>query len=532
MTVRLVVFGMMAVAIALSCASPNEPVPPDGHIVLRFESGAAAMTMVSPAAASFDSVAVRVFRPGASITEETSRGVALTGTGPIDVALTCIAENHKRVSVELFSGRAMTYHGANTDVNVVADRQTQVSVDAYEFVVDTLVVSPQAIVPQGTSYTLRWNRAVAATSYLVQSSVTPSFGDVEWEQSVTDTVVGYQASTGSHYFRVVPRTQYANGNPAGPKFGYVTGGGDKVKINALVPGRVIPGELFTIVGENLDYPGTTATIGADDLAVVRASYDSLVVRLPRAARTNFVTVIGGTPALATDTSDKELVALRVAYVTATGEFATEYVTELEKRNQDFDNSGVAVIPIEELDTRDMGVFDIVAVAHDTGTLPVNWGGGEPSRATAITQSDAEVLAIGRGGAVFLALVVPGASYPTTATVDTDKKYFARDVDAAIFTTPHAVTRPDLGLFDNPPPTIAFDISSPYPASVNLYASTGKNCLIVCSPNDQWALADFRFANGGRPAVYFFFGFAGNPEDLNAEGGECLANIMYMLNNVP
>ena len=135
------------------------------------------------------------------------------------------------------------------------------------------------------------------------------------------------------------------------------------------------------------------------------------------------------------------------------------MTELEKRNADFDESGVAVIPIEDLDTRDMNAFDVIVVAHDTGTLPVNWGASNPGRASAIADSRANVLAIGRGGAVFLALVVPGSNYPTTSTVDIDKKYYARTNGAAIFTTPHDIPTPDVGIFDEPAATIAFTIAS-------------------------------------------------------------------------
>ena len=131
------------------------------------------------------------------------------------------------------------------------------------------------------------------------------------------------------------------------------------------------------------------------------------------------------------------------------------------------------------------------------------------------------------------MVVPGTNYPTSSSVDADRKYFSPDVDASIFTTPHSVTRPDLPLFDAPAPTVAFDIAPPYPASVNLYASTAKTCLLTCNPNDEWAMADFRTSNtSGDAVVYFFSGFAGSPMDLNAEGRECFGNIMYMLTTSP
>ena len=73
-------------------------------------------------------------------------------------------------------------------------------------------------------------------------------------------------------------------------------------------------------------------------------------------------------------------------------------------------------------------------------------------------------------------------------------------------------------------------SSPAPTFTNLYASTGKNCdLLGCNPNDQWALADFRFDNaGGDPVIYLFWGYAGAASDLGADGKNCLGNVVTML----
>ncbi|HEX6790054.1 MAG TPA: hypothetical protein VF247_01975, partial [Candidatus Krumholzibacteria bacterium] len=467
-TARLLV--LVLPVLAASCASPEAPVPPDGQIVFRFERGASSLAAgrsKSLAYEPFDSVVVRVFRAGPAIVEETSRGVALAGTDPIEVSLRCLAENHKRVSVELFNARIMSYHGANTDVNVAAGKQTAVPVDAYEFVVDSLEVAPQTVVTAGTNFILRWDAAAAATTYLVQASPDAQFGSIGWEQETTDTTISYRAAAGTHYVRVIPRTLFARGHATAPKFCYVTDAGGKIRVSALVPSRVIPGELFAIVGQNLDYPGTTATIGGLDLPVEHAVWDTLVVRLPREALTNPVTVTcSNNPDLESDISDKPVVALRVAYVTSTGLLASEYVTELEKRSADFHDSGVAVIPIAELDTRDMDVFDVIAVAHDTGTLPTNWG-GNPARAAVIAATDANVLAIGRGGATFLDLVIPGFGYPSSSLVDGDRKYYAPDESDQVFNTPHSVPKPDVGVFDVAPATIALSISGPYPANVDL-----------------------------------------------------------------
>ncbi|HEX6791735.1 MAG TPA: hypothetical protein VF247_10530, partial [Candidatus Krumholzibacteria bacterium] len=129
----------------------------------------------------------------------------------------------------------------------------------------------------------------------------------------------------------------------------------------------------------------------------------------------------------------------------------------------------------------------------------------------------------------LDLVIPGFGYPSSSLVDGDKKYFAPDGSAPVFNTPHSVPKPDVGVFDVAPATIALSISSPYPANVELLASTGKNCPIICYANDLWAMANFRTSNtDGQPVSYLFWGFTGPPADLNAEGGELLGNMMYLL----
>jgi hypothetical protein len=527
------ILGALVVAAgAMSCTSPHEPAPSDGRIVLRFEpgqagAGPAALAAPASTAATFDSVVVRVFRPGSPLVQEKAGSAPITGTEPIEMTLTCVAEDDKRVSVDLFTAGVMTYHGANLDVDVSPGVATDVGVDAYAFTIGALSVTPQ-VVPEGSSFSMSWNSAPAAAWYQLQSSATPDFAVIDWEQSVTDTVLDTPAPTGAHYFRVVPSTQFAAGSAAGPEFGYVSGGSGALVVTGFDPGAAIPGETFAIVGENLDFPGTRAWVGLDECAVLRATWDSLVVTLPRPAMTNLVTVTSGDPGLGTDTSSSPFVALRVAYVTGGGTYATEYIETLDKHSDDFGESGVVAIPVEDLDWRDMNVFDIVIVADDTGPFPASWGGGQPARAAAIAFSRANVLAIGKGGAVFLGLTgVTGAAHSQSADADGD--YYAPDGSEQVFTTPHAVGGGFVDFSARPATTVYFDIAAA-PIGVNLYATTDCARLIVCTgPNDQWTLADFRFDNpGGTPVVYFFWGYADNPKDLTSSGTDVLGNVMYLL----
>jgi hypothetical protein len=523
--------GVLLAAGVASCSSPNEPVLPDGRVVLRFQpapapSAAGAMGPASIAAAP-DSVAVRVFRGGGAITLEGVKGAAVTGPEPIELSIPCIAETGKRVSVEVFEAGVMSHHGANTDVDVATGRTTSINIDAYPFTIDSLSVFPE-VVPTGSSFALRWDSAAAAAWYRVQSSTTPDFAVIEWEQTVADTVLDTQRAPGTHYFRVVPITQFASGTPAGPEFGYVAGGSGALAVTGFNPGAAIPGETFTILGENLDYPGTRAWIGAHPLAIEAASWGALTVRLPRVATTNTVSVVSGAGWLGFDTSDNPFVAQRVAYVTDGGEFELQYIEMLMKYTDDFGYSGVVAVPVADLDWRDMDVFDTILVADDTGDFPANWGGGQPARAAVIAFTPANVMAIGKGGAVFLQLVgVTSAGHTTGA--DTDGDYYVPDGSARIFSTPHPVGGGSVNFCDKPALTTDFSISAK-PVGANLYASTDCTRLITCTgPNNRWTLADFRFNNpGGTPVVYFFWGYTDDPKQLASPGLDCLGNVMNML----
>jgi hypothetical protein len=513
-----------------SCSSPSGPAVPDGRIVFRFlptPAPSASAPGAAAAAATFDSVAIRVFRGGAAIVLETVRGAPVLGTEPVEVAIPCIAENGKRVSVELFEMGVMSYHGADPDVDVPAGRRTSVVIDAYPFAIDTLAVTP-VVVYSGSAFSLRWGSAAAAAWYQVQSSATPDFATIDWQQAVLDTVLDTMQPPGSHYFRVIPMTDFAPGTPAGPGFGYVVSGSGSVDITGLSPGAAIPGETFTIVGENLDLPGTRAWIGVHELSIESARWDSLLVRVPRAATTAQVSVVSPGGWLGSDTSDDPLVVQRVAYVTDGATFAPGYLEALADHADDFGYSGVAVVPVEELDWREMGVFDVIIVAEDTGRLPAQWGGGQPGRAAAILFTNANVLAMGTGGAVFLQIVSNMADFPQQTT-DDDGTYYAPDTAAEVFTTPHSVSGPDIAFAAKSSSTTTLQISST-PAGVNLYASSDKSCLfLVCSDNDRWVLGDFRFQSpGGVPVVYFFWGYGDDPKELTSDGSNCLGNVMHLL----
>jgi len=178
------------------------------------------------------------------------------------------------------------------------------------------------------------------------------------------------------------------------------------------------------------------------------------------------------------------------------------------------------------------VFDVIAVASDTGTLKTNWGGtNQGQRISAIADTDASVLAIGRGGVAFLQNTLTSTNLIYTTAVDGDRKYYESDKDAPIFKTPHGVAGPEVTFCNVASTTVALDIPRDQaPAGTVLYAGIAKSCILtICSPTEQWALADFRFTNAGaKQVIYFFWGYAGEPNELSADGKNCLGNVVTML----
>ncbi len=528
---QLRILAALAALFVLACSQTTEPQQDEGRVELRF---AFAPDDATPSrddrritmSAVIDSVVVNVFRPGDPITLETSKSAPVTGA-IVDISIPCIAESGKRVSVDLYEGGQFTHHGFTTGVNVVKGVQTPVSIDAYDFDVATLTVTPGTATEPET-FDLSWEEAPAATEYRVQSSATPDFSNIQWEQTVTATSIDdVDLTPGGHYFRVVPRTPYAQGPTCPEQYAYLASLSDDLIITSLSVPAAKPLDVITIFGENLDYPGTQVSIGSAQMQILSSSWGALDVIVPRAAITESITVVSGSLDLGSDTYTQFIVQ-RVAYVTSGGAYTSGYVTALEKHNDDFGFSGVAVVRLPQIDQQDMTVFDIIVVAGDTGNSPINWG-GNLSRANKIHDTNANVLAMGRGGAVFLDAV--GATTEAYQTnTDADGRYYVQDGSAQIFSTPHSVG----GGFvtfngDKKPSTTSFDMQSP-PGGITPLASTDcAGLLCIGGANQHRTLLDFRFTNGGGDAVrYFFWGYADDPEQLTSAATDILGNIMFLL----
>lgn len=535
---NLVILGLCVTSLALACSQTTEPeFGPQGTVTLHFASAQTTPTpsretsKIAMAAPGIDSVVVRVFRPGTPITQETSKGVKLGGAD-VDVSLDCIAENGKRVSVDLYEVGKFTHHGFVTGVNVVKGQQTAVNIDAYEFTIESLTVTP-GLASEPEPFDLVWNSAQAATRYKVQASSTPDFATIHWEQSVTDTFLTAQLAPGSHYFRVVPQTNYSNGPVSPTDFGYAqTAGG--VDITGFSAPAAIPGDVVTILGENLDVPGTIAEIGSMQMTIVSSSWGALQVIVPRAAITESISVSNPLPDF--DTSLDPLIVQRVAYVTDGGRYSAEYESVLMAHWEDFGFSGVAVIPVTDVDERDMGVFDIIIVASDTGTDTQDWGNDNPALAQAIAATRANVLALGDGGLAYLRLAgaigTAANQYETTQA-----KYYTEGPSATIFQSPHSVTSGNgaqwIDISTSAVRTVAVGIPLPAPTGVTPHGCTdtaGALCPLVCGPNERWALVELQVPDAfSLKKRYVYWGYTGDPQRF-LKGEDLIANIMYLLYN--
>ena len=242
---------------ALACEQATEPeLGPQGTVTLHFASAATSMVasdgVQSLASAPPDTVIVHVFRPGTPITQEVQRLVDLSGA--TDVSIPCIAENGKRVSVDLYTGGQFTHHGFTTGVNVVKGEHTAVSIDAYDFTIASLNVTPVVVSRPGIVRS-DVDAAPAAQSYDVQSSATTDFSTIQWQQSVTDTFVTEQLPRAHTTSASCRETPFADGLSC-PAVRVRAERVHDIVITGFTAPAAIPNDVITIYGENFDFPGT------------------------------------------------------------------------------------------------------------------------------------------------------------------------------------------------------------------------------------------------------------------------------------
>jgi hypothetical protein len=510
---------VLAIAVTFGCSRTNEP-ESYGTISLRLyqEAPGPGDVVFSPAQV-LDSVVVRVFRGQTTVTHETSYGTAINGPGEVDMTITCVAEQDKKVSVELFEGESMWYFGVDEHVDVVENENTDVTIDAWDFHIDRVNISPPTVV-EGTAYNVTWSSAVAVGSYLLAESTDPDFPQ-QFTQSylTTDTVMTFQRPPGAHYYAVVPMNQYAVGTMSEVAYGYVqTVGEQPPQVTGASPSHASPGELVTVVGFNLDVPGRVL-LNDVECPIVSASERELVFVVPLAAQSGAITletlmgiVIPNPPIIVT--------VDRIAYVTTAGEDQDGYIQLI--RNEPSITSGVAVVPLAELADRDMRVFDVIIVAHDVANGSFGPGSAE---ILAIANSGANVLAIGRGGQGYLALVFSEVNGSVSSDTPSDRSVQVLE-SWPVFQSPELIPMqgPDtVEISSTDEPFSAFDFDAVVPAQVTLYAS-------LSSASSHIVLLDVA-ATGAfqQPLHNFFWGFEGDPANLlPGSGRQLMINVLSYL----
>jgi hypothetical protein len=509
---------------SLGCSQTQEPQAPLGTVSLRLQiDGPAGPRAVEPAPLAplaLDSIVVCVYRPGAGTTPEACKGVGVSGgTGAVEVTLTCVAETGKRVTVALFETGILQYFGAQEGVDVTEGQSTDVTVDAYDAYVEDLTVNP-AVVISGQGSDLEWSLTPAAVAYRVEESATDAFDDIVFETTTADTTLNVLRVAGAHYFRVAALTGYTVGSYSPSKVLYVAGPTELgPTIDAMDPVEAPPGERITLTGTNLDLPRSRVFLGLTECVVISATETQLVFEIPLEGSTGLVrlySMLGNTQAPAALTVD------RIAYVTNTGQYAAGYIARLTPDPQVSQDSGVCVVPTHELDSRDMSVFDIVVVAHDTGTDTSDWGGNLPGRAQAIASSGAQVLAIGAGGAAYLQLTnAVLAASQTSVTLRND--IYVLDGGSTMFQDPKPIAPPGPSLLQisvNAQFLLGFEIAAK-PASLTLYASSSAG-------SGSYPLLDAVTTVSSNSVRSVFWGYTSDPTDLTVEADELLLNILSML----
>ena len=472
----------------------------------------------SPEQVSPDSVAVSVFRGGQGIIREVSRGVAIDAPGPIEITVSCIAENSKKVSVELFEAGKMRYFGVDENVDVAENRQTDVLIAARDIYVDLIDVTPQVVV-EGTAYTVTWSGVPAAASYLLIESTGPGFEQPQTQSYLTTaTEMTFQRGPGAYYYMVAPLNAYTVGALSAVVFSYVQSVGEVPPgVDSVEPVEAPPGALVVLSGSNLDLPGSRVFIGSFPCQTVRAEESKLTVRVPLDAHSGDITV---QTVLGTVDVPVYFVVDRIAYVTSSGQDEAVYKEMLA--GDPAITSGMAAVNLADVTDRDMTVFDLIVVANDLANGPVGPGG---SAVQAIAESGASVLAVGAGGYAWLVLYLPEAEQLGISR-ESQRSIFVPDGTLPLFQTPYTIAPAGAA-------TIEIVQSNQFFRGLDVAAQSKPDYVTVyaalSSTNpDSYVLLGVASATAESPPPVLYWGYEGDPGQLTKQGTECVLNLFHYL----
>lgn len=526
--------------VASGCSSPQAP---DGQgsgtvtfRLIRSDASmyaAEGMQALAAALPPTDSIHVDVYPPTGT-TPEVSVGYGVPlAADTMQVQLSVIAQQNKRVSVRLFGGGSLLYWGVDTDVDVVANASTRVVIQANAYAMGTLWFAPSRVW-DNEPFSMLWNRVDGANGYRVQVSPSPSFAVISWDSVVTDTFVSGPVPAGDYYFRVRARNTYvssdwrtANLHVGGAPF--VSG----ISTVEVIRGATADVDVF---GSDLDHTSTTVTIFGQTATIVSSSPTQLAVRVqvPAGALSDVVTVSNDFGADASGALVKvQSIAYLMGPVTG-GDWtsANTYKSFIESYGDYIDQGAVAIIPYDLASViSDWSVFDVVIIGADTGVDEPTWAGGggdATTLATAIDAGRAAVLGIGRGGAAFFQILGRDiglkncqSNFQSTAVV--------MNATSPVYTWPN-----DLGLSDAQTITIHSSAARllsanlslvPAPPGVSFHA---RRSLV----ETLFPLVEQQAGSGGGSGLGFLWGFEASPTTLTAVGAAVFANTINYLYGGP
>lgn len=528
-TIARHVVALLGVGLLLGgCSLVDSPETGEGMVSLRFVRQNTAPDIGGPkdadplarALAIADSIRVDVYPPGTGGTPETGMGApipALADTVKLD--LTVIAEANKRVAVRLFTGGVLEYWGANEDVDVQPNQNTQVSILAVSFTMSPLAVSPTRLWDD-EPFTVFWPSVAGATGYHIQASTTPDFSSIAFETFVADTFATDSVPAGNYYLRVAARNVYAESAWNGTQ---VHVGGAPV-ISGLSRVEMLRGypQSFDVYGSDLDHASTQVSVFGQNCTIDAVSPTQLSVTVTPGARafSDNVTVSNN---FGSGASSALLKIQAIAYVmgdASSGDAtaANTYKAMIDAYGANTRESTVVIVPYTYIGLLidDMSIFDVIVIGHDTGTDDSDWGGGGvvgAQRAGLIRSSGAAVMGIGIGGAAYFQMVGLQIGIKS-CKVDLSRQIYVVDPSSAIYQTPNTVTSVPgvLQIYQTiliSPTRLGVDSPGNGITQIGAWTATAK----------EWAFCDEPTVGAGTdPHSNFLWGFEGDPSNLTAASG--------------
>jgi hypothetical protein len=511
-------------ALSYGCSLVDTPVPTEASLSLRFVRGEATANAavdggktadaLAHALAVSDSIRVNVYPPGTGTTPETSTGLDIAGNDTIQLVMTVVAEQNKRVSVELYEAGRMSFFGVNEDVDVAVGQNTRVSIQALAFQMGTVTVAPGGALWEGDSFTMTWPSIPTSANYRIQLSPVPDFSLIVWESSMTDTFLAGTLPAGNYYFRIAGMNAYTQ-TSWGAAFIHM---GGAPQVTAISPTEVLRNDVvdFDVWGVDLDHPSTQVRVFGQLCTILSSAPEYLQVRVGVPARA-FSDLVTATNQFGSGASSQLMKVYTIAYImgpSGSGDIATAnaYKALIESYGGEVQESAVFILPYNIMGSVDLTVFDLIVVGHDTGTDTNDWGGGliiGQIRADQITNAGAAILGLGRGGSAYFELAGLNIGIKSCVMGNSNNVWVA-DPAADIFSTPNRIQVPGnriLNVYTAGP--IRLGVQNP-PNGVNRYASWN-------SVSSNFTIADEPVA-GPDNLNNFLWGFEGAPSDLTATYG--------------